>query len=52
MHIDVIPTLIDQFRETFEGEVQPGICWIIDGRADAALYVAKRSGKRCVIVAP
>ena len=25
MHVDVIPTLIDQFRETFEGEVQPGI---------------------------
>jgi hypothetical protein len=38
MQIDVIPTLIDQFRETFEGEVQPGVCWIIDGRADAALF--------------
>jgi hypothetical protein len=23
MHIDLIPTLIEQYRETFEGEVRP-----------------------------
>ena len=38
MHVDVIPTLIDQYRETFEGEVRPGVCWIVDGRRDAALF--------------
>ena len=37
MHVDVIPTLIDQYRETFEGEVQPGMCWIVDGRRTSAL---------------
>ena len=38
MHVDVIPTLIDQYRETFEGEVRPGMCWIVDGRRNAALF--------------
>jgi hypothetical protein len=38
MHVDVIPTLIDQYRETFEGEVQPGMCWIVDGRRTSALF--------------
>ena len=37
MHVDVIPTLIDQYRETFEGEVRPGMCWIVDGRRNSAL---------------
>src|SRR5829696_2848517 len=37
MQIDLIPTLIDQFRETFEGEVRPGVCWITDGRPDSGL---------------
>jgi hypothetical protein len=37
MHIDVIPTLIEQFRETFEGEVPSGRCWITDGRHDTAV---------------
>lgn len=37
MQIDVIPTLIDQYRETFEGEVTPGMCWVTDGRRDSAL---------------
>jgi len=32
-----MPTLIDQFRETFEGEVQPGMCWITDGRRETAV---------------
>lgn len=39
MHVDAVPTLIEQFRETFEGEVHPGWCWIIDGRdPQAALF--------------
>ena len=38
MHVDVIPTLIDQYRETFEGEVRPGMCWIVDARRDAGLF--------------
>ena len=37
MNIEVIPTLIEQFRETFEGEVPSGRCWITDGRKDAAV---------------
>ena len=48
MQIDLIPTLIDQFRETFEGEVRPGVCWITDGRPDsvaaACLRIAKDLG--------
>ena len=38
MHVEVIPTLIDQFRETFEGEVRPGWCWITDGPPDTAVF--------------
>jgi hypothetical protein len=38
MDIDPIATLIDQFRETFEGEVTPGQCWITDGRPDTAIF--------------
>jgi hypothetical protein len=37
MNIDLIPTLIDQYRETFEGEITPGMCWITDGRPGSAL---------------
>ena len=38
MHIELIPTLIDQYRETFEGEVEPGKVWITSGpRASAVL---------------
>jgi hypothetical protein len=37
MDIDVMPTLIDQYRETFEGEVQPNWCWITDGRRETAV---------------
>lgn len=37
MQIDLIPTLIDQYRETFEGEVTPGMCWITDGTRESAL---------------
>lgn len=38
MHVDVVPTLIDQFRETFEGEVRSDWCWITDGPADTAVF--------------
>ena len=38
MQIEVTPTLIDQFRETFEGEVRPGFCWITEGPADSAVF--------------
>jgi uncharacterized damage-inducible protein DinB len=37
MDIDVIPTLIDQYRETFEGEAEPGFCWITSGPRESAL---------------
>ena len=37
MQIDLIPTLIDQYRETFEGEVQPGMNWITDGRRETTV---------------
>src|SRR3954471_23471613 len=37
MHIDLILTLIDQYRETFEGAVRPGACWITNGTRDGAL---------------
>ena len=37
MTIDLIPTLIDQFRETFEGSVTPGWVWITDGPPDSAV---------------
>jgi hypothetical protein len=38
MNIDAMPTLIDQFRETFEGEVTPGWCWITSGPPDSAIF--------------
>ena len=37
MNIDLVPTLIDQYRETFEGEVTKGRCWITDGTPQSAL---------------
>lgn len=37
MQVDLTPTLIDMYRETFEGEVKPGWCWIVSGPADAAV---------------
>jgi hypothetical protein len=40
MNIAVMPTLIEQFRETFEGRVPSGRCWITDGRPDAAVLGA------------
>ena len=38
MNVEVIPTLIDQYRETFEGEVRPGFCWITNGPRDGAVF--------------
>lgn len=40
MHVELIPTLIDQFRETFEGEVMAGWCWITDGPPESAVLGA------------
>ena len=44
MHVDAVPTLIEQFRETFEGEVHPGWCWIIDGKDPNAGLLATLAG--------
>ena len=38
MHIETMPVLIDQTRETFEGEVTPGMCWITDGTPQGAVF--------------
>lgn len=38
MHIDLTPTLIDMYRETFEGEVKPGWVWIVSGPADDSVF--------------
>lgn len=37
MQVELTPTLIDMYRETFEGEVKPGWCWIVSGPADASV---------------
>lgn len=37
MQIDLTPTLIDMYRETFEGEVKPDWCWIVSGPAEASV---------------
>ena len=37
MHIDLTPTLIDMYRETFEGAVKPDWCWIVSGPAEASV---------------
>ena len=37
MHVDLTPTLIDMYRETFEGEVKPGWVWIVSGPAEASV---------------
>jgi len=38
MNVDPMPVLIDQFRETFEGEVTPGWVWITTGPAQSAIF--------------
>src|SRR5436190_12709220 len=38
MNIDSMPVLIDQFRETFEGEVTPGMVWITDGTRESTIF--------------
>ncbi len=37
MQIELTPTLIDMYRETFEGEVRPNWCWIVSGPAEASV---------------
>ncbi len=37
MQIELTPTLIDMYRETFEGAVEPDWCWIVSGPADASV---------------
>jgi hypothetical protein len=34
MQVDLTPTLIDMYRETFEGAVRPGWHWIVSGPAE------------------
>lgn len=34
MQVDLTPTLIDMYRETFEGAVRPGWTWIVSGPAE------------------
>ncbi len=38
MHIDLMPTLIDMYRETFEGAVRPDWCWIVSGPAEESVF--------------
>jgi hypothetical protein len=54
MNVDVIPTLIDEYRETFEREVRPGVCWIVDARWDAGVFgtrAAARPARRTFLYA-
>jgi hypothetical protein len=37
MQVDLMPTLIDMYRETFEGEVRPGWVWIVSGPAEGSV---------------
>jgi uncharacterized damage-inducible protein DinB len=37
MEIDLTPTLIDMYRETFEGAVKPNWHWIVSGPAEASV---------------
>ena len=45
MQIDLTPTLIDMYRETFEGSVRPDWCWIVSGPADASVLGSLASVK-------
>lgn len=37
MQIELTPTLIDMYRETFEGAVKPDWCWIVAGPAEESV---------------
>lgn len=37
MQIELTPTLIDMYRETFEGAVKPDWCWIVSGPAESSV---------------
>lgn len=38
MQIDLTPTLIEMYRETFEGAVRPNWCWIVSGAPEASVF--------------
>lgn len=38
MDLDLVPTLIDQFRETIEGPQKPDWVWITDGKPGSDLF--------------
>jgi hypothetical protein len=38
MQIELTPTLIDMYRETFEGALKPDWCWIVSGPAEASVF--------------
>ena len=40
MQVDLTPTLIDMYRETFEGAVRPGWTWIVSGPAEDSVTEA------------
>jgi hypothetical protein len=37
MRVDLTPTLIDMYRETFEGSVRPNWCWIVSGKPEESV---------------
>ena len=37
MNVDLTPTLVDMYRETFEGEVHPGWVWIVGGAPEESV---------------
>jgi hypothetical protein len=38
MEVDLVPTLIDQLRETVQGPPKPGWVWITDGKPGSDLF--------------
>lgn len=43
MQVDLTPTLIDMYRETFEGEVAPGWVWIVGGAPEESVTGALKA---------
>ncbi|BBO34764.1 DinB family protein [Lacipirellula parvula] len=37
MNVDLTPTLVEMYRETFEGEVHPGWTWIVGGAPEESV---------------
>lgn len=60
MQVELTPTLIDMYRETFEGSVRPNWCWIVSGPAEQSVlgslasigadkaYAASAPGRRSI----